>query len=138
MSSTLRAIAIGLGDEQPALLVEVDRHGIREHRLGGPELRLHALRQREPLDRELRVVRGGIDDGCGSRSMGCSSRFARTLPTFRQRTRRRDGKVERKVSWHPDEEMKGLSARELYIESVHVFSGHEPGRTKRHRNGVFW
>ena len=56
------AIAVGLGDEQPALLVEIEGHRIRQHGLGGPQLRLHALRQREALDGECGVVRRRIDD----------------------------------------------------------------------------
>ena len=56
------AVTIGLRDEQPSLLVEVDGHRIREHGLGGPQAGLEALRQREALQREPGVIGGGVDD----------------------------------------------------------------------------
>jgi hypothetical protein len=56
------AITIRLGDEQPALLVEVEGHGIGQHGLGGPESCFEAIRQREALERERRIFGGRIDD----------------------------------------------------------------------------
>ena len=67
------AIAIGLGDEQPSLLVEVEGHRIREHGLGGPQLGLQTRGQREALERERRIVGGGSMTGVGRRSTGSSS-----------------------------------------------------------------
>ncbi len=58
------AIAVGLGDEQASLLVEIEGHRIREHGLGGPQLGFETRRQREALERQRRIVGRGIDDGC--------------------------------------------------------------------------
>jgi hypothetical protein len=55
------AIPVGFRDEEPSFLVEIDGHRIREHGLRGPEAGLESLRQREALQRQLGVVRGGVD-----------------------------------------------------------------------------
>ena len=88
------AITIGLRDEQPSLLVEVDGHGIREHGLGGPQRGLQSLGQREALDRELGIVRGRVDDRRRQALDGSSCRVCEAtveIPATKT-TARRDSK----------------------------------------------
>ena len=59
------AVAVGLGDEDAALFVEVERHGIREHRLGGPEFDFEAGGDLHALDGLRGFVGGGRDVGRG-------------------------------------------------------------------------
>ena len=50
------AVAVGLGDEDAALFVEVEGDGIREHGLGGPERGDEAGRELHALDSLLAFV----------------------------------------------------------------------------------
>ena len=59
------AVAVGLGDEDAALFVEVEGDGIGEHGLGGPEGGDEAGRELHALERLLALVGGGRDFGGG-------------------------------------------------------------------------
>jgi hypothetical protein len=58
-------IAVGLGDEDPAFFVEVERDRIREHRLGGPEFDLEAGGHLHALQRLRTLIRFRRDVGRG-------------------------------------------------------------------------
>ena len=59
------AVAVGLGDEDAALFVEVEGDGVGEHGLGGPEGGDEAGRELHALERLLALVGGGSDLGRG-------------------------------------------------------------------------
>jgi hypothetical protein len=56
-------VTVGLGGEDPALLVDRESHRIREERLRGPEIHLQSRRQFELPDACRAFTRGGCQDG---------------------------------------------------------------------------
>ena len=59
------AVAVGLGDENAAALVDAERDGVGEHRLGGPEFDDEALGHPHALDGAHAFVGRGVDLGRG-------------------------------------------------------------------------
>ncbi len=70
------AVAVGLGDEDAALLVEGERDRVGEHRLGGPEAGLEAGGQTHAFQGLLALVGGRRDVGCGLAGAGIADAAA--------------------------------------------------------------